>query len=122
MIITRSVCFSSDPEGCGLAYPAVQALPSLGGGQEALPVGHDPVVQQQQGEQEDRATGDYPDHGFISWGFILQFIYPFHKSYKRLEHLNRKPFHLLYEQVGFKNYKKLLPLLGFEATTFHSYR
>ena len=66
MIITRSVRFSSDPEGCGLADPAVQALPSLGGGQEALPVGHDPAVQQQQGEQEDRATGDYPDDGFIS--------------------------------------------------------
>ena len=38
----------SDPEGCSVPDPAVEALPGFGGGQEALLVRHDLVVQQQQ--------------------------------------------------------------------------
>ncbi len=49
--------FFSDPEGCSLLDPAVEAVPSPGGGQEVVPVGHDPAVQQQQREQTNCFTG-----------------------------------------------------------------
>jgi hypothetical protein len=54
---TKFLFFFSDPEGCSLLDPAVEAVPSPGGGQEVVPVGHDPAVQQQQREQTNCFTG-----------------------------------------------------------------
>ncbi len=48
----------SDPEGGCLADPPVASEPEAGGSEEALPLGHDAPLQQQQGEQEDGAAGE----------------------------------------------------------------
>jgi hypothetical protein len=49
--------FFSDPESGGLFDPTVQALSGLGGGEEVVPVGHDPSLQQQQRKQTNRSSG-----------------------------------------------------------------
>lgn len=46
----------SDPEGGGDVDPPVEADGAAAGGEEAVPVRHDAALQQQPGEQEDRAA------------------------------------------------------------------
>ena len=45
--------FFSDSEGGCISDPSVEAEPEIGGSQEAVPLGHDAALQQQQREPQD---------------------------------------------------------------------
>ena len=49
--------FFSDLESGRLFDPPVEALSGLGGGQEVVPLRHDPPLQQQQRKQENSSSG-----------------------------------------------------------------
>ena len=51
--------FFSDLESGRLFDPPVEALSGLGGGQEVVPLRHDPPLQQQQRKQENSSSGKF---------------------------------------------------------------